>query len=544
MLHVIDIEKSYGVEKILHKVSLSVSRGERWGLVGPNGCGKSTLLRIIAGDEKADQGRVSFTPVDLRFGYLPQGFKFNENDTVAGFLARMEGDVERLSLELAEAASEIAAGNSTAEAQLRYDRILAGLTLASENEGRGAGVLAGLGLGHLTPDTPAAILSGGQKTRLGLAGVLLSNPQLLLLDEPTNHLDIDMLEWLEDWLGQYRNAALIVSHDRAFLDAVATGIFELDPVTHTIKAYAGNYSAYLEAKIAERERLWQQYQDQQDEIGRLKQAARHVRSLGNFRKGGKADSGDKFARGFFANRSLETLKRAKQLEHRLDKLMNEDHIQKPKPVWDLRIEFNDLQTTGRDVLTLNHCSVGYNGQALLKDLSANIRLGQRVALIGPNGCGKTTLLRTVVGLIPPVDGGFSLGTNVRPGYMTQEQEDLQPASNALQIIQGLVNLNETEARAFLSKYLFTGDDVFIPAGKLSYGERSRLGLACLVVRGCNFLLLDEPINHLDIPARIRFEQALAGFNGTILAVVHDRYFIEGFANVIWEVRDGKIQVRM
>ncbi len=544
MLHVIDVEKSFGVEKVLQKINFSVNRGERWGLVGPNGCGKTTLLKIVAGEEKADQGKVALTPADLRLGYLPQGFKFLDGETIKTFLARMEGDLDKLSQELEQAAGDIAVGIHTVEAQLRYDRVLAGISLAAENAGRGPGILAALGLGQVAPETPAAILSGGQKTRLGLAGVLLSNPQLLLLDEPTNHLDIGMLEWLEDWLTQYRNAALIVSHDRAFLDAVATGIFELDPVTRSIKAYAGNYSDYLETKIAERERQWQQYQDQQDEIGQLKSAARHVRSLGNFRKGGKADSGDKFAKGFFANRSLETLRRAKQLEHRLEKLMTEDHIDKPKPAWELKIDFGDLQTTGRDVLALENCAVGYNGQALLSKLDAHIRLGQRVALIGPNGCGKTTLLRTVMGSIPPVEGGFRLGTNVRLGYMAQEQEDLNPALNALETIQALVNWNDTEARAFLSKYLFTGDDVFVPVGQLSYGERSRLSLACLVVQGCNFLLLDEPINHLDIPARMRFEQALAEFNGTILAVVHDRYFIEGFANMVWEVKDGGIQIRV
>lgn len=543
MLHVIDVEKSFGVEKVLQKINFSINRGERWGLVGPNGCGKTTLLKIVAGEEKADQGRVALTPADLRLGYLPQGFKFLEDETIGSFLARMEGDLDKLSITLEQAARDIAAGIHTVESQLRYDQVLAELTLAAESAGRGPGILAALGLGQVPVDTPAAILSGGQKTRLGLAGVLLSNPQLLLLDEPTNHLDIEMLEWLEAWLNQYRNAALIVSHDRAFLDAVATGILELDPNTHMMKAYAGNYSNYLEAKIAEREHQWQQYQDQQDEIGRLKSAARHVRSLSNFRKGGKADSGDKFAKGFFANRSLETLRRAKQLEHRLEKLMTEDHIDKPKPAWELKIDFGDLQTTGRDVLALENCAVGYNGQALLSHLDAHIRLGQRVALIGPNGCGKTTLLRTIMGSIPPIEGGYRLGTNVRLGYMAQEQEDLDPALNALETIQGLVNLNDTEARAFLSKYLFTGDDVFVPVGKLSYGERSRLGLACLVVQGCNFLLLDEPINHLDIPARMRFEQALAEFNGTILAIVHDRYFIEGFANAIWEVKDDGILVR-
>ncbi len=542
MLQCVDVDKSFGNEVVLKKINLLVNPGERWGLVGVNGSGKTTLLRIIAGEDSADHGKAVFGEKKTRLGYLPQGFKFQPAETVSGFLSRMVGDINLLSNALGEAAIAIANGDTHPDIQANYDRLLDDLQRASENTGRVPQMMKALGLAHIPADMPAENLSGGQKTRLGLAGILLSDPYLLLLDEPTNHLDIEMLEWLENWLRDFRHSALIVSHDRAFLDHVATGIFELDSITHTIKAYSGNYSDYLEARIAEKQKYMQQYQDQQVEIQKLQASAQHVRSLGKFKKGGKADTGDKFARGFFANRSLETMRRAKQLEQRLSRLLNEDHLDRPKPTWEMKIDFDNIPTSGRDVLSFEHLSVGYGQNVLLKDISLNIRLGQRIALVGPNGCGKTTLLRTIAGKIPPLDGSLRLGSGVNLGYMSQEQEELLTGSNALETILSIIPSSQTEARAFLSRYLFTGDDVFIPLPQLSYGERSRLALACLVARGCNFLLLDEPINHLDIPSRTRFEQALAEFSGTILAVVHDRYFIESFADVLWEVKDHQIIV--
>jgi ATP-binding cassette subfamily F protein 3 len=300
--------------------------------------------------------------------------------------------------------------------------------------------------------------------------------------------------------------------------------------------------AYLEQKQAEVDKQWQQYTDQLEEIDRLKAAAAHLRGIARFRKGGKADSGDKFAKGFFANRGLATVARAKHVERRLEKLLTEDRVEKPRPNFQLKIEFSDKPfATGRDVLVFEDLAVGYPGYPLLRDLNLTLRFGRRVALIGPNGKGKTTLLRTVMGLIPPLEGKVRIGSQVRIGYMAQEQENLDPALNALECLQRAAPLNETEARSFLSKYLFFNDDVFTPAGKMSFGERARLTLATLVAQGYNLLLLDEPVNHLDIPSRTRFEQALSGFEGTVLAVVHDRFFIQGFATEIWEIEDQTIR---
>ncbi len=544
MLRVNQVSKSFGLDPLIENITFSVVSGERIGLVGPNGCGKSTLLKIITGEEKADSGTVQYTPADLRVGYLTQGLAFEPDDTLARFIARMEGDVPGLSARLEELASALVDQPGAAGPQQEYDRILEQLTLAAENAGRAPGVLSALGLGDLPGDLPVSALSGGQKTRLALAGVLLSSPRLLLLDEPTNHLDLDMLVWLEDWLARFSGGALFVSHDRAFLDRAATAIVEIDPLTHTSRRYEGSYTAYLEAKIAERERQWQAYQDQQDEIARLQSAARHMRSLTKFHKGGKADGAvtDGFSVGHFMNRGKETVQKAKNIEKRVDRLLNEDHVDKPGRTWQMRLEFGDTPASGRMVLALENLSIGYGDNILLAGLNQAIRFKQRVALVGPNGSGKTTLLRTIAGLIPSLAGAVRLGANVRVGYMAQEHELLDPALNPLETLQSNTGWTETETRSFLSKFLFTGDDVFTTVKLLSYGERSRLSLASLVAQGCNFLLLDEPINHLDIPSRARFEQALEGFEGTCLAVVHDRYFIASYASEVWDVRGGRIRV--
>jgi len=548
MLTVNAISKSYGIEKILDGVSFTVNPGERLGLVGPNGCGKTTLLRILAGLEQPDAGSVRLSSPGLPVGYLPQGSTPPAELTLTDAIARLVGDLPAQLLELERLSVLLADDPDNRHNQEAYDMALGQVELLTLAEQKSATIFSALGLGNLPGDMHVRNLSGGQKTRLALAGLLLSipphTPSLLLLDEPTNHLDLEMLEWLEDWLLSpslsHFYGILLVSHDRAFLDNVATGILELDLQTHKLRAYPGNYTQYLETKLIEMERHRQEYTDQQEEIGRLRAAITRVRSVARFKPGGKADSGDKFAKGFFANRSKGTIRRAKHLEHRLESLLADERIEKPKSEWQMKLEFEPSRRGGKDVLVLDDLAIGYGQNVLLSQLDLTVRHGARVAIVGPNGAGKTTLLRTIAGMIPALGGRLRLGSAIQLGYMSQEQEDLPLGWDALETILHDAAYSETDARAFLHKFLFSGDDVFMPVRSLSYGERARLSLACLVVRGCNLLLLDEPINHLDIPSRSRFEAALAVFEGSVLAVVHDRYFIQGFATEIWEIQEGQL----
>jgi ATP-binding cassette subfamily F protein 3 len=539
MLTAHHIYKTYGIQPILQDISFNISNNERIGLIGPNGCGKTTLMRILAGIEQPDSGAVVSTRHNLRrIGYLAQGMEFDSSETVQMALQMGISSEANLETEIASLASALASNPNDTHLQTKYDATLHQLSITNYQLPT---ILAPLGLADIPLDTPVEHLSGGQKTRLMLARVLLEEPHLLLLDEPTNHLDIKMLEWLEEWLAKFNGAALIVSHDRAFLDNTVTSILELDPNTHGIKSYPGNYADYLEQKLAEREKQTQAYQDQQDEIAQLRAAAAHIRGLTKMKKGGKADSGDTFAKGFFGNRATKNVAgRAKHIEARLEKILTEERIEKPKASWQMRLDFGAPAHQSRDVLVTENLSVGYD-QPLLSNLNLNIRAGQRIALTGPNGTGKTTLIRTIAGKLPPLAGSLKLGMTVKLGYMAQEQELLNPSLNSLQTIQSVAPFNETETRNFLHYFLFKGDDALRVTRELSFGERARLQLALLVAQGCTFLLLDEPINHLDIPSRARFEEALANFKGTVLAVVHDRYFLERFASDVWTVKDGKVE---
>jgi ATP-binding cassette subfamily F protein 3 len=533
MLTAHSICKSYGLRTVLQDITFNISARDRLGLIGSNGCGKTTLLRILTGQEMPDSGTVVHTRPDLRIGYLPQGFELNPSLTLAESCAPAPG--WNPGKTLAELAAALAKNPTDKNLQSQYEETIDQCSNFSLHPKE---ILAHLGLADIAPDQRIGKLSGGQKTRLMLVRLLLHSPNLLLLDEPTNHLDIAMLEWLENWLRRFRGAVLIVSHDRTFLDNTVSLILELDLLTHGLRQYPGDYSDYVNQKMVEQEHQLQIYKKQQNEIHRMqqdivrtKQQALNVELTTTSRQPGVRRYAKKVAK--------KALSREKKLERLL---ASDDFVDRPRPAWQIKLDFAAADHLSRDMLVTENLSVGYPGhEPLLTSIRLHVRSGERVALTGANGCGKTTFLRTVAGKLEPVCGSVRLAPSAKLGYMTQEQEHLDLEKSPLEIIQSAGIFNQTEARHFLHFYLFSGDDPLRPAGTLSYGERSRLELALLVAQSCTFLLLDEPINHLDIPSRARFEQALAKYPGTVLAVVHDRYFIERFATSMWVAEAGGIR---
>ena len=538
MLQVSDLAKSYGENLLFHKANFVVNRGERVGIIGPNGCGKTTLLRIITGEESPDTGSVRLTASGIRFGYLSQALAYDDDAMVRDVLDSTRQRQEHWERRVEQLAGELAhyRGERLAVVERQYSQALDQLaTPSSVPDHIIDQVLNGLGLGHLSPESPVNILSGGQKTRLGLANVLLQNPQLLLLDEPTNHLDITALHWLEDYVAAYEGAVLMVSHDRAFLDETVSRILEIDPDTREVHDYPGNYSAYAAIKETERAKYQAQYHEQQERIGRLESSIRDL--------GGHARNIEHETINFhYRKKARKIARQAVVQQRRLQRMLDgEDHLDKFKQGWQMKLEFVSTPASGQDVLILEGLTKRYGDLTLFEDADVILRRGERVAFVGPNGCGKTTLLRMIVGEEAPTEGSTRIGSNVQIGYLSQEQDSLDWSLNPLETVRQTAALTETDARTFLHQFLFSGEEVFTPLSSLSYGERARLGLGVMVLQGCNLLLLDEPINHLDIPSRERFEQALQGYEGTVLAVVHDRYFVRRFATSVWTVRNGTIR---
>jgi len=538
MLTAHHISKSYNVHTILEDISFTINPGDRIGLLGPNGCGKTTLLRILTGLEQPEEGVITLTPPNLSVGYLAQGFNPDPELSIENALETITGNLSSIETELEEHAIDLAKDPASEELQAAYDAALQNFYKFSESHiGKSTKIITTLGLSTLPRNTVIKELSGGQKTRLALALILLRDPKLLLLDEPTNHLDIQMLEWLENWIVTYSGGVLIVSHDRTFLDRTANRILYLNPETHTIKDFTGNYSDFIVQYQNELQKQDSAYRDQVNEIrkmsqdiARTKQHALKVELTTTSRQPGPRRIAKKVA------------KKARSREKRLQRYINsDDRIEKPKQAWQMKLDFLVPSHQSPEILALNNLTIGYPGHLpLQKNLSLHISSGDRVALTGPNGCGKTTLLRTIAGKLKPMCGHIKIGHSAVLGYMSQEQELLNLELTPLETIKAHAPLNETEIRSFLHYYLFSGDDVLRLNRNLSYGERARLTLAALVVQGCNFLLLDEPINHLDIPSRSRFEQALTQYHGTVLAVIHDRYFIQQFATDFWVMNNQGI----
>ncbi len=538
MLQVLNVSKHYGSETVLEDVSFVVNPGERAGLVGPNGSGKSTLLRIVAGAEPADRGRV-VVGGGATAAWMPQGFEADPAQTLGQAVRR--GLIDHADAYARMACVEARMARASGR---ELDALIAEYGRASEEfealggyevEQRAAAVLQGLGLGDAPEDTPLSKLSGGERTRAALAGVIAANPGVLLLDEPTNHLDIAALEWLEAYLSGYSGAALVASHDRAFLDGAATGILALSSDVPGIAAYPGGYSEYRQAKERELEKQTAAWKDQEAEARRIRRDI--VQTKQTAMRTERATTHD-----FYRRRAKKVARKAKVRERRLERLLDSpDRVERPRAEWKMNLDFGSPARGGTLALRFEGVGHGFGGRRLFRDVDLVLEHGDRVALLGPNGSGTSTLLGIVMGLVTPDAGDVRVGANVRTGYMPQDQAGLDWSVTPLEMVRRAAELSETEARTMLHLYLFEGDDALLPAGRLSYGQRTRLLLAKLVLEGANLLVLDEPVNHLDIPSRERFEQALDAFPGSVLMAVHDRDLIERFATAIWSIEDGGIR---
>ncbi len=529
MLNVRNLARHFATHTVLEDVSFVVNDRERVGLVGPNGAGKSTLLRCLAGLDQPDAGSIVVAPQGAVVGYLPQLVPDAEQSHGVGDVLRAaQADLVDAAAALQAAADALASAADQSTALLAYDAALTRFESLGgyDREHRAAAVMTGLGLDHVDPGTSVGTLSGGQKTRLGLATLLLREPSLLLLDEPTNHLDVDALEWLESFILGYPGSVLIVSHDRVLLDHTVERILFLDPETHAVRSYPGGYSQFALAREQERTQQLETWHQQQEyvahvkrDVSRLKSQARSIELTTTPRQPG--------IRRLARKKAALALSR----EHKLERyLASDERVDRPRQRWPLNLDFGQPPPGGKAVLSLSHVGFAYPGcPPVLHDLSFDVRFGAHVALTGPNGSGKTTLLRLIAGELTPTHGALRLGVGVRLGVLTQEQDSLDPNRTVLQTVLAERPLPEADARRLLSFFLFYGDAPLRRVGACSLGEQTRLQLARLVLRGCNLLLLDEPLNHLDIEGREHFLQALDAFRGTVIAVAHDRAFLQSFA---------------
>ncbi len=534
MLTVHQLSRRFADKLVLDDISFTINSGDRIGIVGPNGAGKTTLLRLLTGDDVTTRGSISIAP-RRTIGYLRQGFADLPQGTLGDLL-----DVPTHGLLAAQRqleAATLALGDPEMDPELStvaFDHA----SVAFEARGGYVAIdeleilLARFGLEDVDLDRPLASLSGGQKTRAGLSGLLATHPDLLILDEPTNHLDIDALDWLAGFLRGYRGAILMVSHDRGFIDEVATQIFEIDGDTHQLTVYSGNYSTYVAAKRQAEEEHAAAWSRQQKEVRRVKE---DIRRLEHHAQTIEANTIDFAIRAKAAKIARPAVVRKAKLERMLD---SEEAIERPNQTWGMAIDFKAVSHGARDVVTIEGAEVDLDGQRVLRDVSFHVQHGDHVALIGPNGSGKSTLVKLIAGEIQASRGSVRVGANVKIGYFAQEQDSLDLEKSVLDQTRAEAAMSESDTRRFLHRFLFGGDMVHRQIGALSYGERARLMLALLVLRGTNLLLLDEPLNHLDLSARENFERALGQFDGTMIVVLHDRYAVARLANRVIEIRDG------
>ncbi|HOK63296.1 MAG TPA: ABC-F family ATP-binding cassette domain-containing protein [Soehngenia sp.] len=514
-----NITKSYVDKKILENISFFVEEKDKIGLLGLNGAGKTTLFEIISGNVEPDSGEI-FIKSTMKIGYLKQHTKvdsdltmYEECLTVFEDLIKMEERIHSLAELISEKSN---AGDDSYESNLKeYGTLLEefnsrnGYGFKSEIKG----VLKGLGFTDEDFDKSVNILSGGQKSRLALAKMLLEKPDILLLDEPTNHLDIESIEWLENFIKDYDKALLLISHDRYFLDKVVNRVFYLE--NRNIYIYNTNYTKFMEQRKRDLEILKKQYEDQQKEIKRQTEIIERYMQYGDERY----------------------IKQARSRQKMLEKMKVIDKIETNKK---LSLSFEPSVVSGRDVLLAEKITKSFDGETLFKDISLSIYRGEKVGLIGPNGIGKTTLFKILLGKMPFDGGEISLGKNVVTGYFDQEMAQLSDEKTVIdEIWDAYPYLNHYQVRSYLSRFLFIGDDLFKEVSTLSGGEKARLSLLKLMLSNANFLLMDEPTNHLDIDSKEVLEDALNMYSGTVFVISHDRYFLNQIATKIYELtQDG------
>ncbi len=551
--------KSYGSADIFSGIDLAIPPYGRIAIVGPNGIGKTTLIRILVGVEELSEGHIRRVK-SLKIGYLPQeaslpneGLLWQECLAALSDLRAREAELVRLEAEMADPALAEEALARYGPLQHAFEQ-MGGYTY----EARIRQTLTGLGFDEKDFQRPLGQLSGGQRTRALLARLLLENPDLLILDEPTNHLDIHAVEWLESYLSQWEGTALLVSHDRYFLDRGVDHIWEM--CRDGLEVYRGHYSAYLEQRQERWDLRQQLFQSEKEKLekdldyikrniagqntlqakGRLRRLSR---TLDAIEKGGiQAIQGKKWMEISEETGASAQMMGVEEAEKRLHALRNP--LPRP-PRLNLKLKTN--LRSGDLVLRTYDLQVGYadEGKPLFHAPDLTLKRGECAALIGPNGAGKTTFLKTILGLMPPLAGEVQLGASLKIAYFTQAHEGLQPQNNLVQEIQSVApNMLEGEIRAYLARFLFTGEEVYKPVSTLSGGERGRLALAKLSLSDANLLLLDEPTNHLDIPSQEILQQVLADYQGTILLVSHDRYLIDALGTQIWEIDPDETSLRI
>ena len=508
-----NITKTFGTDAILSDCSFHIEEREKAAIVGPNGAGKSTLLKIIMGRLPADDGTVTISK-DKTLGYLAQHQNLSSDGTIYDELLSVKKDIIALEEKIRETEQQMK--NATGE---QLDTLLDQYTKMNhqfelENgyayQSEIVGVLKGLGFTEDDFSLPVNTLSGGQKTRVALGKLLLSKPDIILLDEPTNHLDMESIRWLENYLLGYNGSVIIVAHDRYFLDRIVTKIIEIEN-TH-VTVFSGNYTAYADKKKILRNMQLKEYLNKQREIKHQQEVITKLKQF---------------------NRE-KSIKRAESREKMLDKL---EVVDKPAEINDkMNIELNPSVISGNDVLSVSHLSKAFDDNTLFTDISFDIKRGERVALIGNNGTGKTTILKIINDILPADSGEIKLGSKVTIGYYDQEHHVLDPDKTLFDELQDAYpDLNNTQIRNTLAAFLFTNDDVFKYIRDLSGGERGRVSLAKLMLSNANFLILDEPTNHLDMVSKEILENALNSYTGTVLYVSHDRYFINTTATRIIEL---------